>query len=319
MKFVVKFGETPVSSDDVARDRIREILRKVHRIEIRTGNLVNTLFAGGYQAVFKGSGIEFAELRTYQPGDDIRRIDWNVTARMGHPFVKLFREERELTVMFLVDVSRSGEFGTCQQMKGDIAVEICASLAFSALRNNDRVGLLTFDDRVRLFIPPRKGRNHILRIIRELFVAFDEAFSPNGQGGRTDINVGLEHWSRIAAKRSVTFLVSDFLASPDYETALRIVSNRHDLIPVVINDPREMHFPPIGIVALEDTETGDHLLFDTSDAAACEQFAALRREEVERRRRIFRTVGIDAIEIGTDRSYIKPLMRFFRAREKRFR
>jgi uncharacterized protein (DUF58 family) len=316
----VNFGGTSaLSSDEAARYRIREILRKVRRIEIRTGSLVNTLFAGGYQAVFKGSGIEFTELRTYQPGDDTRRIDWNVTARIGHPFVKLFREERELTVMLLVDVSRSGEFGTGRQMKGDIAVEICASLAFSALRNNDRVGLLTFDDRVRLFIPPRKGRNHILRIIRELLVAFDEAFSPEGEGWRTDINVGLEHWSRIATKRSVTFLVSDFLASPDYETALRIVSRKHDLIAIVVNDPREMGLPPIGIVVLEDAETGESLFFDTSDSIARERFTAMRQEEVERRRRLFRTIGVDAIEVSTDTSYTEPLMRFFKTREKRFR
>lgn len=304
---------------DQSRDRIREILRHVRQIEIRTGSMVNSLFAGGYQAVFKGSGIEFSELRAYQPGDDIRRIDWNVTARAGAPFIKLFREERELTVMLIVDVSRSGEFGTHRQMKGDVSVEICASLAFSALRSNDRVGLLTFDDRVRLFIPPRKGRNHILRIIRELLVAFDEAFAPAETGGLTRIGVGLEHWSRLSSKRSVSFLISDFLAPMDYDAALRIVSGRHDLIAVAVTDPREEGLPDIGMVAFEDAETGDCVPFDTGDRLARDRFAEIVRREAEKRRKVFRSSGVDLIEVSTDASCVEPLMRFFSARSKRFR
>lgn len=309
----------PGRGADQSRDRILEILRHVRQIEIRTGSLVNSLFAGGYQAVFKGSGIEFSELRAYQPGDDIRRIDWNVTARTGAPFVKLFREERELTVMLIVDVSRSGEFGTHRQIKGDVSVEICASLAFSALRSDDRVGLLTFDDRVRLFIPPRKGRNHILRIIRELLVAFDEAFAPTEGGGRTNIGAGLEHWSRLSSKRSVSFLISDFLAPLDYDAALRIVSGRHDLIAVAVTDPREAELPDVGMVVFEDAETGDCLLFDTGDGFARDRFAEIVRGAAEKRRKVFRSSGVDLIEVSTDASCIEPLMRFFSVRSKRFR
>jgi len=289
----------------------KEILEKVRRIEIRTNNLVNSVFSGEYQSVFKGRGMEFSEVREYQQGDDIRTIDWNVTARMGHPFVKKFVEERELTVMLLVDASSSGEFGTVKQMKGEIAVEICALLAFSAIKNNDRVGLIIFTDEIEKFIPPKKGRRHVLRVIRELLY-----FQP--KRNRTDISAALTYLRNVVNRRSVVFLVSDFMAK-GYERALKVAHHRHDIIAITITDPREMKLPKLGFVQLEDAETGEEILIDTSDPRLRETFFGLSSQERRERDKLFRSINVDQVDIITDRSYIKPLMQFFKMRANKFR
>ncbi len=283
-----------------------EILKKVRRIELRTRHLVDTVFSGEYHSVFKGQGMAFAEVREYQVGDDIRSIDWNVTARMGHPFVKVYDEERELTVMLMVDASASGDFGTVSQMKGEIGVEICALLAFSAIQNNDRVGLIIFTDDVEAFIPPKKGRRHVLRVIRELLY-----FRPSRRG--TDIGAALDYLNRINKRKSVVFLVSDFLAS-GYEAALRVSGRRHDLIAVVLQDPRERELPDVGLVEVEDSETGREMLVDTSDQEFRYLFRQLTDKLEERREQLFRSVGIDRVHIHTEVSYVDALMRFFRKR-----
>ena len=288
-----------------------EILKKVKRIELRTRNLVNTIFAGEYHSVFKGRGMAFAEVREYQPGDDVRTIDWNVTARMDDPFVKVFDEERELTVILMVDASASGDFGTVAQMKGEIGAEICALLAFSAIQNNDRVGLIIFTDEVELFIPPKKGKKHVLRVIRELLY-----FQPSGRG--TNIDAALEYLNRVTYRRSVVFLVSDFFAS-DYEKALRVANRRHDLIAITLEDPREYDLPAIGIVELEDAETGEGILVDFGDAAVREAFQKLTRKERDDRDALFRRMGLDAVNISTQGAYHEPLMQFFRMRAKKIK
>lgn len=288
-----------------------EILRKVKRIEIRTRHLVNSVFAGEYHSVFRGHGMAFAEVREYQPGDDVRTIDWNVTARMGHPYVKVFDEERELTVMLMVDASASGDFGTIEQMKGEIGVEICALLAFSAIQNNDRVGLIIFTDEVEVFIPPKKGSKHVLRVIRELLY-----FRPTRKG--TDVGAALDYLNRVTTRRSVVFLVSD-LMDEGFERPLRVASRRHDVVPVVIHDPRERDLPDIGIVQLEDAETGEEILVDTSDIVARSSFAHIADEVTDRRQKAFRQIGLDAVEVSTDDNYVDPLMQFFRMRAKKIR
>ncbi len=289
----------------------REILKKVRRVEITTRGLVNEVFSGEYHSVFKGRGMDFAEVREYQYGDDIRSIDWNVTARTGHPFVKVFEEERELTVMLVVDVSASGDFGTRERMKGEVAVEICALLAFSAIKNNDKVGLIIFSDRIEKFVPPRKGRAHVLRVLRELFY-----HKPEGRG--TDIAGALEYLTHVVRRRAVAFLVSDFM-SQGFEKPLSVAGRRHDLIAVRLGDEREEVLPPLGYVEFEDAETGEQFLVNTSDArfrAAFEQGAVTAREKLER---AFRRGRVDVIDIKTDESYVQPLMRFFKERERRFR
>ena len=288
-----------------------EILKKVKRIELRTRNLVNTIFAGEYHSVFKGRGMAFAEVREYQPGDDVRTIDWNVTARMGDPFVKVFDEERELTVILMVDASASGDFGTVAQMKGEIGAEICALLAFSAIQNNDRVGLIIFTDEVELFIPPKKGKKHVLRVIRELLY-----FQPSGRS--TNINTALEYLNRVTYRRSVVFLVSDFFAS-DYEKALRVANRRHDLVAIALEDPREYDLPAIGIVELEDAETGEGIMVDFDNTAVRDAFQKLTRKERNDRDALFRRMGLDAVNISTQGAYHEPLMQFFRMRAKKIK
>ena len=289
----------------------KEILKKVKRIEITTRGLVNDVFSGEYHSVFRGRGMEFAEVREYQIGDDIRTIDWNVTARQGHPFVKVFEEERELTVMLLVDVSSSGEFGTFQQMKGEIAAEICALLAFSAIKNNDKVGLVIFSDQVEKFVAPKKGKSHVLRVIREIL--YHEP-----QGTQTNIAEALEFLSRVTRRRSVVFLVSDFMSS-GYEKALQIANKRHDIVSITISDPREIDLPNVGFIELEDAETGETFLVDTSSIEVRQEFAAATGTAVLEREKLFRSLNVDYIDIRTDQSYIEPLIRFFRMRAKRFR
>jgi uncharacterized protein (DUF58 family) len=289
----------------------KEILKKVRRLEIQTRALVNDVFSGEYHSVFKGRGMEFAEVREYIYGDDIRNIDWNVTARAGHPYVKVFDEERELTVMLLVDVSSSGNFGTHKQMKGDIAAEICALLAFSAIKNNDKVGLIIFTDRIEKFVPPKKGRSHVLRVLREILY-----HKPEGTG--TNIATALEYLNRVIRRKAVVFLVSDFL-SEGYEKALRVASKRHDLVAIPVTDPREMDIPNVGLVELEDAETGEIHLLDTSNAANRQAFA---REAARRgllREKTLRATNVDPVEIRTNQPYIEPLVRFFKMRAKRLR
>ncbi len=289
----------------------KEILKKVKRIEIQTRGLVNDVFSGEYHSVFKGRGMEFSEVREYQVGDDIRMIDWNVSARMGHPFVKVFEEERELTVMLLVDVSSSGEFGTVEQMKGEIAAEICALLAFSAIKNNDKVGLVIFSDKVEKFVAPKKGKSHVLRVVREIL--YHEP-----QGHQTNIAEALEFLSRITQRRAVVFLVSDFISS-NYEKALQIANKRHDIVAITVTDPREVDLPDIGFIELEDAETGETFLVDTSSVDVRNDFAVHTSEAVIAREKLFRTMNVDHIDIRTDQGYIEPLIRFFRMRAKRFR
>lgn len=288
-----------------------EILKKVRRIEIRTNRLVNESLAGEYHSVFKGRGMEFSEVREYQYGDDIRNIDWNVTSRMGHPYVKKHVEERELTVILLVDFSASGEFGTRRQFKREIEAELCALLAFSAIKNNDRVGLLAFTDRIEKFLPPKKGKDHVLRVIREVLY-----FRPRGR--MTDLGQALQHMYRAITKRSVVFIVSDFLAE-GFEQPLRVAARKHDLIAITVTDPREEDLPPIGLLHLEDAETGDRVFVDTSDRRTRERFRAWAAARRAAREALFRSVGIDALELFTDRAYDVPLVRFFHRRARRMR
>jgi len=289
----------------------KEILKKVKRIEIQTRGLVNDVFSGEYHSVFKGRGMEFSEVREYQMGDDIRTIDWNVTARAGHPFVKVFEEERELTVILLVDVSSSGEFGTHTQMKGEIAAEICALLAFSAIKNNDKVGLVIFSDEVEQFVAPKKGKSHVLRVVREILF-----HKPKGR--QTNISAALEFLSRVTKRRSVVFLVSDFISS-GYEKALQIANKRHDIVAITVTDPREIELPNVGFIELEDAETGETYLVDTSDIDVRDDFLHRTNESIEIRDKLFHTLNVDYIDIKTNESYIEPLIRFFRMRAKRFR
>ncbi len=289
----------------------KEIIRKVRRIEIRTKKLVNDVFSGEYHSIFKGRGMEFEEVREYQPGDDVRIIDWNVTARYGYPFVKKFTEERELTVMLMVDASSSGEFGTAQRMKGEIAAELCSVLAFSAIKNNDKVGMIIFTDRIEKYIPPKKGSSHVLRLIREVLY-----FKPEHQ--RTDINVALDFLGRVIKRRCVVFLVSDFLSS-GFEKMLSIANKRHDVVAIKVVDPREIELPNVGFIELEDTETGEQILIDTKDSKARESFRDYAISEQGNLDMTFRSMDLDNIQILTDRSYVEPLMAFFKARAKRFR
>ena len=286
-----------------------EILERVRLIEIRSRNVVNDLFAGDYHSAFKGRGMEFAEVREYLRGDDVRTIDWNVTARTGSPYVKVFDEEREQTVMLLVDASASGAFGSVQQMKGEVGVEISALLAFAAIKNNDRVGLLIFTDQVEVFIPPKKGRKHVLRVIRELLY-----FQP--QGKCTSITSALDYLDRVLHRRSVVFLISDFI-DEDYERPLQLMRRRHDMVAVSIFDPRERVLPDVGFINLQDAETGEQLLVDSSRREVRAYFAQQQEREDQQRRALFRRNGIDEVSIDITKSYVDPLVRLFHERVRR--
>lgn len=287
----------------------RELLKKVRQIEIKTRGVVNQIFSGEYHSVFKGRGMEFSEVREYQYGDDIRTIDWNVSARFNHPFVKIFEEERELTVMLVVDLSRSGDFGSAKQLKNEIAAEICAVLAFSAIKNNDKVGLILFTDAIEKFVPPKKGRAHILRIIRELI-----SFEPRGTG--TDIKAALEYFNHVNKKRTIAFLISDFI-DEGYDNILRIISRKHDVIAVELSDPREEQLPDIGLMKLRDAETGQERWIDTSNAHVRSEFQRFWQARRSARRTMFVRSKVDAIPIRVDRPYIKPIVDFFQLRERR--
>ncbi len=287
----------------------KEIIEKVRLIEIRSRNIVNDLFAGEYHSAFKGRGMEFAEVREYQRGDDVRTIDWNVTARIGTPYVKVFDEEREQTVMLLVDASASGAFGSQRQMKGEVGVEISALLAFAAIKNNDRVGLLIFTDEVEVFVPPKKGRKHVLRVIRELLY-----FEPRGQ--RTSISGALDHLERVLHRRSVVFLLSDFI-DEGYERSLQLMRRRHDLVAISLFDPRERTLPDVGFINLQDAETGEQFLVDSGREAVRAFFDQEQRRLDEQRRDLFRRTGIDEVPIDITQSYVDPLVRLFHTRAHR--
>jgi uncharacterized protein (DUF58 family) len=288
----------------------KELLKQVRQIEIRTKGLVNQVFSGEYHSVFKGRGMEFSEVREYQFGDDIRNIDWNVTARFGHPFIKVFEEERELTVMLMVDLSGSLMFGSASKTKQRIAAELSAILAFSALKNNDKVGLILFTDKIEKFVPPRKGRKHVLRIIREVL-----SFAP--EGNSTNIRGALEFMNNAIKKRSIAFLISDFM-DEGFEKILRIVGKKHDLIGIVLDDRREKEIPNLGLIKLSDAETGEERWIDTSSRRVRGQMLLYRKEKEKIRNSMFVTSRLDKIEVTTGSNYIQPLVQFFRRREKRW-
>jgi len=287
----------------------KDILKKIKGIHIRTNHIVNDVFAGEYESAFRGRGMEFEEVREYAPGDDIRDIDWNVTARFGRPFVKVYREERELTIMLVVDVSSSCFFGTVTRFKQELAAELAAVLAFAATKNNDKVGLIIFSDHVEKYIPPKKGKNHVWRVIKN--VLEHQPIST-----QTDIAGALRYLNQVARRRSVAFLISDFIGH-GYETALRVTGRMHDLIAVYVTDPREHELPSAGIVELQDAESGCTMLLDTTDAATRSSYRHVSEQIHQKRWALFKAAGIDAIDIRTDRPYIDPLMRFFRMREHR--
>ncbi len=287
----------------------KELAKKIRFIQIYTAKAVNDVLAGEYHSVFKGRGMEFDEVREYAPGDDIRTIDWNVTARTGHPYVKRYVEERELTVLFVVDLSASGSFGTKRQLKNEVAAELCALLAFSAIKNNDKVGLIVFTDEIELYIPPKKGVSHVLRVIRDLL-----NFEP--RRSRTDIKQALDFMGRVTPRRAVVFLVSDFQAA-GYEKRLRVASRRHDLIAVALKDPRESTLPTAGLIELEDAETGERTLVDTGSAAVRRRYEALARERDDKLASAFRSMAIDQIPVVTGEDYVRDLVKFFRIRERR--
>ncbi len=289
----------------------KRILSKIQHLELKTRGLVETAFAGQYRSVFKGRGMNFEEVREYQPGDEVRTIDWNVTARLGHPYVKKFTEERELTVMLIVDVSASGAFGSVELSKRELAAEVASVLAFSAIRNNDKVGLMLFSDHVELYIPPKKGRIHTLRLIREILF-----FEPKGRG--TAPAEALRYLNRVLTRKSVVFLLSDFQTAP-FDRELGATARRHDLIAMPVRDPREGALPDAGIVIFEDAESGEQIEVNTSDASVRAAYVNLVDRRREEWRKTFRRKRIDAIALATDEDYLPSLRTFFRTRERRRR
>jgi uncharacterized protein (DUF58 family) len=295
----------------------REILKKVRRIEVRTNRLVNDSLAGSYQSVFKGRGMNFDEVREYVPGDDIRTIDWNVTARTGIPHIKKFTEEREMTIMLMIDISGSGDFGSVNSSKREMMAELGSVLAFSAVRNNDKVGLILFTDAVELYVPPKKGRGHILRIIREIL--FFEA-----RGRKTDLKVPLDFTSQVIKRKCVAFLISDFCLPNSFDEDLKelqpklqISNRRHDLIAMIVSDPREFELPDVGWITLEDAESGEQVDLNTSDPTIRQQYQAMAEARQKTVQKTLRSAGIDRLDLFTDTSYLPALLSFFRARKGR--
>jgi uncharacterized protein (DUF58 family) len=290
----------------------KELLQKVRRIEIKTSRLVSDIFAGQYHSVFKGQDIEFEEIREYQPGDDIRTIDWNVTARTGTAHVKKFVEERELTVMILVDLSASLQFATVHELKSQLAAEISATIAISAIRNNDKVGLIIFTDGIEKFIPPHKGSKHVLRIIREVLY-----FKPKGKG--TDISAAVEYLNRVTTRRTISFIVSDFFEKDDaaLKKTLSVANKKHDLIAVTLNDPKELELPNCGLLMTEDAETGRVGLIDSGDLNVRDQYNKANKKRLELREKLFKSIGLDYINVSTDSSYIDAIVKFFAKRKRR--
>ncbi|MBU0468001.1 MAG: DUF58 domain-containing protein [Candidatus Omnitrophica bacterium] len=293
----------------------KELLKKIKQIEITTSRLVSDVFAGQYHSVFKGQGIEFDEVREYQMGDDIRTIDWNVTARTGIPHIKKFVEERELVVMIMVDVSRSSKFATEGVLKNQLAAEISSLLALSAIRNNDKVGLIVFTDKIEKFIPPRKGTKHVLRVIREVLY-----FKP--ENNKTNINHALDYLNKVTTRKTISFLISDYLTDEGQDSlkkSLSAANKRHDLIAITLNDPREQNLPDCGLITLEDAETGQTVVIDSSDKNIRKTFFKLNQERIVKRKELFRMCGVDFIDISTDMSYSDEIVKFFLKRRKRIR
>lgn len=302
-------ANSPTSDDPSSSEDARDLLRRVRRIRLRTRHVVSAALAGQYHSAFKGRGMEFEEVRPYQIGDDVRSIDWNVSARLGEPHIKLFREERELTVMLAVDVSGSLSFGTTTQFKRDVVAELVATLAFSASFNNDKVGLLAFTDRVEKYVPPRKGTKHVMRIVRELL-----ALRPEGRG--TAIGPAIRELDRVLRQRSVVFVASDFV-DDDWERPLRAARQRHDIVPMVVQDRRERELPRMGLVEFTDAETGVRRLIDTAPRRVRRRFMEAAAARDERRREVLRRMKIDPIEIDTGEDFIEPLTAYFHRRERR--
>lgn len=302
---------TQASGEAIRKGVPPEILRQVKLIELRTRGLVNSVFTGEYRSVFKGQGMEFSEVREYQAGDEVRTIDWNVTARMGRPFVKRYIEERELTVMLAVDLSGSERFGTVHRFKSELASELAAVVAMSAVRNNDRVGVVLFTDRIEYVVPPRKGRKHVLRIMRDLL-----SFEPVGKG--TDMIGVIDHLAKTLKQKAIVFLVSDFVAA-DIEHPLKILAQRHDVVAVTVEDPSERVLPDIGLARFVDPETGEQIEVDTSSSVVRRDFEKRVTEERDSRRHLLRRLAIDEVPVRTDGNYIEPLLKFFRSRETQAR
>jgi uncharacterized protein (DUF58 family) len=290
-------------------DQARKILQKVRQIEIRTKRLVTDSLAGQYHSVFKGRGMNFEEVREYSPGDEVRSIDWNVTARSGRPFVKKFTEERELTILLMVDVSSSGNFGSSTQSKREMAAELASVLAFSAIRNNDKVGLILFTDQIEQYIPPKKGRGHVLRVVREILF-----FQPKNR--KTNISQVLDFANKVTKRKCVAFLVSDFQA-PNAQQALRLTNKKHDLVGVMVSDPREFQLPAIGLLTIEDAETGEQLEVNTNSPDVRARFADAAHKRTESVRRTLRSSGIDLLELSTGQPYMPAVLQFFSTREGR--
>jgi uncharacterized protein (DUF58 family) len=295
----------------------KTIMSNMRQLEIRTRRMVNDSLAGEYHSVFKGRGMDFDEVREYSPGDEVRTIDWNVTARAGRPFVKKFTEERELTILLLVDISASGNFGSAAMSKRDLAAELASVLAFSAIRNSDKVGLLLYTDRIERYLPPRKGRRHVLRVVRDIL-----HHTPEGRG--TDSIKALDVANHVLHRRAIVFLISDFQSPGDPEQtrtalrrAMRQTNRRHDLIAVQVGDAREKELPNVGVLALEDAETGEVIELDTASAAVRKRFAELAVERARRMVNDFRSEGVDTLELKTDSPYMPALQRFFKTRERR--
>ncbi len=289
---------------------VKELMAKVGKIRILTNRLIDDQLSGDYHSTFKGQGVEFDEVRPYVAGDDVRTIDWNVTARTGVPFIKRFSEERELTVLFLVDVSGSQTYGSVQRSKAELAAEVSALLALTAIRNQDKIGLILFSDQIVKFIPPRKGRQSVMRLVREVLAAEDDAT------GGTDIAGALRFLNGVQKRRAVVFLVSDFLSAKadDYEKLLRVVARRHDVVCIPVSDPAESELPNVGLAELEDPESGELVLVDTADPSVRRQFAAVAKAETEHRDRFFARNGIDSVPVATDRPYIQSIRALFKRR-----
>lgn len=306
-KVIEGFKAAPLPSQE--EDISAELMQKIRAIQIKTSHMVTELMAGEYVSAFKGRGMEFNAVREYVPGDDVRLIDWNVTARMDQPFIKEYIEERELNVMLMVDVSSSGEFGSTGKFKNEISAEVASILAFAAIRNNDKIGLIVFSNKIEHYIPPKKGKAHVWNIIRTIL-----NYQPEGR--LTDLNIPLEYLLKIQKRKCIAFLISDFQAT-NYETNVKLARQKHDLVVISISDPRERDLPKIGLINLRDSESGETLLIDTDDREMTKLLTSYEREKRGKFKKLFRSIGVDTIEIDTDGSLVEPIIRYFKIREKR--
>ena len=306
-KVIEGFKAAPLPSQE--EDISAELMQKIRAIQIKTSHMVTELMAGEYVSAFKGRGMEFNAVREYAPGDDVRLIDWNVTARMDQPFIKEYIEERELNVMLMVDVSSSGEFGSTGKFKNEISAEVASILAFAAIRNNDKIGLIVFSNKIEHYIPPKKGKAHVWNIIRTIL-----NYQPEGR--LTDLNIPLEYLLKIQKRKCIAFLISDFQAT-NYETNVKLAGQKHDLVAISISDPRERDLPKIGLINLRDSESGETLLIDTDDREMTKLLTSYEREKRGKFKKLFRSIGVDTIEIDTDGSLVEPIIRYFKIREKR--